>query len=179
MDRPKSSSWVVGTSAWIARRGGTTTSVYGRSTSFPRVRPLPPSPLCERADVPRADAERYYGFSTFAVQLNETTALENGSIPRTDSRLRPDQLALERGDVDEAEAEKKRVEEKQRAKRKALADAGQEVVPRFFVSDGERWKYDGQYCESSFGRLLGSMLMRLGCAVEKREKHSFGDPDIF
>ena len=111
------------------------------------------------ADVLPADAERYYGFSTFAVQLNETTTLENGSIPRTDSRLRPDQLALERGDVDEAEAEKKRVEEKQRAKRKTMVDAGQVVTPRFFVSNGEGWKYAGQYCESLPLGLGGSGLM--------------------
>ena len=48
------------------------------------------------------DPRRFYGFSHFALGLNETTPLDAGHAP-TDSRLRPDQLALERGDTEEAE----------------------------------------------------------------------------
>ncbi|KAL8280331.1 hypothetical protein RQP46_007248 [Phenoliferia psychrophenolica] len=102
-------------------------------------------------------AEKYYGFSTFAAQLNELTALEDSAIPASDSRLRPDQLALENGDVDLAEEEKKRVEEKQRMKRK---DAEHPPHPIFFMPDGEGWKYGGEY-------------------FALREKHAFVDPDIF
>lgn len=90
------------------------------------------------------DAERYYGFSKFSVELNETTEMEQG-FAATDSRLRPDQLALERGDIDEAEETKKRVEEKQRAKR----TAGTTPPPQHFIADGDGWKYSGQYCESN------------------------------
>jgi hypothetical protein len=72
--------------------------------------------------------------------------LESGSFALTDSRLRPDQLALERGDIDEAEETKKRVEEKQRAKR----TAGTTPPPQYFVAEGEGWKYAGQYCEFVF-----------------------------
>lgn len=50
-----------------------------------------------------------------ACQLNEP---ENGIAP-TDSRLRPDQRLMEDGRWDEANAEKLRLEEKQRAARRA------------------------------------------------------------
>ncbi|GAA5840651.1 hypothetical protein JCM9279_007390 [Rhodotorula babjevae] len=101
--------------------------------------------------------ERYYGFSRFAVTLNETTQLEEGLVAPTDSRLRPDQLAFERGDVDEAERIKALVEEKQRTKRKE----GRAAEPRWFKKAGENgWEYGGEYFEA-------------------REKKQIEDPDIF
>ncbi|BGP18444.1 hypothetical protein JCM10213_003177 [Rhodosporidiobolus nylandii] len=100
--------------------------------------------------------ERYYGFSHFAVTLNELTPLEEGQLAPSDSRLRPDQLAFERGDVDEAERLKALVEEKQRAKRKE----GRVAEPKWFTKEGEQWKYGGQYFDA-------------------REKKAFEDPDIF
>lgn len=60
------------------------------------------------------DSERYYNFTEFACQLNEP---EDGVAP-TDSRLRPDQRLMENGLWDEANAEKLRLEEKQRAARR-------------------------------------------------------------
>ena len=39
------------------------------------------------------EAEPYYGFSRFAVELNEVTSVEKSYIPPTDARLRPDQKA--------------------------------------------------------------------------------------
>ncbi|EMC92133.1 hypothetical protein BAUCODRAFT_569431 [Baudoinia panamericana UAMH 10762] len=85
------------------------------------------------------DAAKVYGFTTFAAALNEITAVEDGHLPPTDSRLRPDQRALEVGDVDKAEALKARLEERQRARRKVRETHGQEWRPRFFekVSGGE------------------------------------------
>ncbi|GAA5840076.1 hypothetical protein JCM11251_000596 [Rhodosporidiobolus azoricus] len=100
--------------------------------------------------------ERYYGFSSFAVTLNESTPLEEGHLAPTDSRLRPDQLAFERGDVDEAERLKQLVEEKQRAKRKE----GRAVEPRWFTEEGDRWSYGGRY-------------------FDVRDQSAFEDPDIF
>lgn len=50
------------------------------------------------------DAPKVYGFTAFAATLNEVTANEEGHVAPTDSRLRPDQAALEQGDVDKAEA---------------------------------------------------------------------------
>lgn len=57
---------------------------------------------------------RWYNFTVLAAQLNEP---ESGVAP-TDSRLRPDQRLMEEGLWDEANAEKLRLEEKQRAKRR-------------------------------------------------------------
>ncbi|GEM12824.1 oxysterol-binding protein, partial [Rhodotorula toruloides] len=113
--------------------------------------------LWQIADFP-PNPERYYGFSSFAVTLNETTPLEEGLVAPTDSRLRPDQLAFERGEVDEAERLKAQVEEKQRAKRKE----GKVGEPRWFskAASGEGWEYTGKYFEA-------------------REKKAFEDPDIF
>lgn len=78
------------------------------------------------------DAPRVYGFTTFAAALNEVTPLEEGRLPPTDSRLRPDQRALEDGEVDRAEALKARLEERQRGRRKVLEAHGQTWHPQFF-----------------------------------------------
>lgn len=55
-----------------------------------------------------------YYFSSLALVLNEP---EDG-VALTDSRLRPDQRLMEEGRWDEANAEKQRLEEKQRAVRR-------------------------------------------------------------
>lgn len=64
--------------------------------------------------MPPPDSHKYYGFTILAAQLNE---LEDGVAP-TDSRLRPDQRLMEEGHWDEANKEKLRLEEKQRAARR-------------------------------------------------------------
>lgn len=63
---------------------------------------------------PPADSDKYYGFTVLAAQLNEP---EDGVAP-TDTRLRPDQRLMEAGRWDEANQEKLRLEEKQRAERR-------------------------------------------------------------
>ena len=62
----------------------------------------------------RPESERYYNFTELACQLNE---MEEGLAP-TDSRLRPDQRLMEEGKWDDANDEKLRLEEKQRAARR-------------------------------------------------------------
>jgi hypothetical protein len=87
------------------------------------------------------NAAKFYGFTTFAAALNEITEVEAGHLPPTDSRLRPDQQALEMGDVDKAEGLKAKLEERQRARRKVLENKGQTWKPQFFEKidnvDGE------------------------------------------
>ena len=78
------------------------------------------------------DAPKIYGFTTFAAALNQITEIEDNHIPITDSRLRPDQQALERNEVDNAERLKARLEERQRARRKVLESHGQTWQPQFF-----------------------------------------------
>uniref|UniRef100_W5L3M4 Oxysterol-binding protein n=1 Tax=Astyanax mexicanus TaxID=7994 RepID=W5L3M4_ASTMX len=60
------------------------------------------------------NAENMYYFSSLALTLNE----EEAGVSLTDSRLRPDQRLMEAGQWDEANSEKQRLEEKQRAVRR-------------------------------------------------------------
>lgn len=91
-----------------------------------------PSVLAWRRRMPPEDSIKYYNFTTLAAQLNEP---EDGVAP-TDSRLRPDQRLMEDGKWDQANLEKVRLEEKQRAVRrqreaqveKAASD-GSEITP--------------------------------------------------
>ena len=86
------------------------------------------------------DAPKHYGLTTFAATLNEVTPIEDGKIPPTDSRLRPDQRALENGDLDRAEEIKVNLEEGQRARRREMESTGESWTPRWFVQvadDGE------------------------------------------
>lgn len=80
--------------------------------------------------------EKHYGFTTWAASLNQITAVEEGHIPPTDSRLRPDQRAAENQDMDSAEALKARLEERQRARRRVMEEHGEEWTPKWFVKGG-------------------------------------------
>lgn len=60
------------------------------------------------------NCSRYYQFRQFAMSLNELEAGMPNSVCPTDSRLCPDIRKLENGDIDGADVEKTRLEEKQR-----------------------------------------------------------------
>ncbi|CDR47831.1 CYFA0S38e00364g1_1 [Cyberlindnera fabianii] len=85
------------------------------------------------------DESSRWGFSVFASNLNEITAIEQGKIPVTDSRFRPDVRAYENGDIKSAETLKLEIEQRQRERRKLVADAGEVHIPSFFkkVGSGE------------------------------------------
>ncbi|XP_051522757.1 oxysterol-binding protein-related protein 7 isoform X3 [Myxocyprinus asiaticus] len=92
----------------------------------------------------------YYGFSSFAMEMNELTSDLKPLLPPTDTRLRPDQRLLEEGKIEETDKKKDEVEENQRERRKILAKRGEEHIPRFFrkTLDGagrEVWLYNGTY----------------------------------
>ncbi|KAG7279500.1 hypothetical protein CRUP_035886 [Coryphaenoides rupestris] len=74
---------------------------------------LPAKLLWKKYPLPE-NAEHMYFFSALALTLNE----EGEGVAATDSRLRPDQRLMEEGRWDEANAEKQRLEEKQRAVRR-------------------------------------------------------------
>ncbi|KAJ3148513.1 Oxysterol-binding protein- protein 3 [Geranomyces michiganensis] len=91
-----------------------------------------------------------YGFTSFAVELNELTPDLEGLLPETDTRYRPDQRMYEEGRADEAEAEKQRLEQKQRNYRKELEMAGKSWTPQWFTpaaGAADQWKYKGGYWE--------------------------------
>ncbi|XP_044193208.1 oxysterol-binding protein-related protein 7 isoform X2 [Thunnus albacares] len=92
-----------------------------------------PTPKCVWKPNPQPkDHLLYYGFSTFAMELNELTSDLRPFLPPTDSRLRPDQRMLEEGNVEGADNKKDELEEFQRERRKELAKKGEEHTPRFF-----------------------------------------------
>ena len=72
-------------------------------------------------------------------------------LPPTDTRFRPDQVAMEEGKYDLAASEKNRVEEKQRAKRRGRESSGQVHEPRWFrkgtceITGEEYWVSSGEY----------------------------------
>ncbi|CAD6888373.1 unnamed protein product [Tilletia controversa] len=101
--------------------------------------------LWEATEMPSM-AEDYYGFTYFAVSLNEVTPDIEPFLPPTDSRLRPDQRAMEDGDIDKAEDLKQKLEQAQRVRRKAAAEGGNgPIQPRWFhqSDEGVEWQYGG------------------------------------
>ena len=60
------------------------------------------------------DAMQQYGFTEFAMSLNELTREQLRNLPPTDSRLRPDTRALEDGDGHRANVSKAKIEEQNR-----------------------------------------------------------------
>uniref|UniRef100_A0A8D3DV23 Oxysterol binding protein-like 7 n=1 Tax=Scophthalmus maximus TaxID=52904 RepID=A0A8D3DV23_SCOMX len=92
-----------------------------------------PTPKCVWKPNPQPkDHLLFYGFSTFALELNELSARLRPLLPPTDSRLRPDQRMLEEGDVEESDRQKDAIEGFQRERRNQLAKRGEQHVPRFF-----------------------------------------------
>ncbi|XWS61961.1 hypothetical protein CRYUN_Cryun07bG0169700 [Craigia yunnanensis] len=88
-----------------------------------------------------------YNLTSFAITLNELTPGLQEKLPPTDSRLRPDQRHLENGEYDRANAEKQRLERRQRTSRK-LQENGWK--PRWFQRDDENrsFHYMGGYWEA-------------------------------
>ncbi|KAK4748545.1 hypothetical protein SAY87_015131 [Trapa incisa] len=88
-----------------------------------------------------------YNMTSFAITLNELTPGLQEKLPPTDSRLRPDQRHLENGEYDKANAEKQRLEKRQRMSRR-LQECGWK--PRWFERDGEKepFRFTGRYWEA-------------------------------
>ncbi|XP_039718504.1 oxysterol-binding protein-related protein 3 isoform X4 [Pteropus medius] len=92
--------------------------------------------------------EQYYGFTQFALELNDIDPLCVSSLPPTDTRFRPDQRFLEEGNLEEAETQKQRIEQLQRERRRVLEESSVEHQPRFFrKSDDDSWVSNGTYLE--------------------------------
>ncbi|KAM6460569.1 oxysterol-binding protein-related protein 6 isoform 7-T12 [Liasis olivaceus] len=96
--------------------------------------------------------ERYYGFTRFAIELNELDPALKDLLPKTDARFRPDQRHLEEGHLEAAAAEKQRIEELQRCQRRYLEENNMEHVPKFFkkvteANQRETWVSNDTYWE--------------------------------
>ncbi|XP_066468428.1 oxysterol-binding protein-related protein 6 isoform X6 [Tiliqua scincoides] len=96
--------------------------------------------------------ERYYGFTRFAIELNELDPALKDLLPQTDARFRPDQRLLEEGNLEAASAEKQRIEELQRSRRRYLEENNMEHIPKFFkkvidANQREAWVSNDTYWE--------------------------------
>ncbi|XP_010544433.1 PREDICTED: oxysterol-binding protein-related protein 1C isoform X1 [Tarenaya hassleriana] len=88
-----------------------------------------------------------YNLTRFAITLNELTPGLKEKLPPTDSRLRPDQRYLENGEFEMANAEKLRLEQRQRQARK-MQERGWK--PRWFEKEkgSDTYRYIGGYWEA-------------------------------
>ncbi|GBB85561.1 hypothetical protein RclHR1_12050006 [Rhizophagus clarus] len=93
-----------------------------------------------------------FNLTPFAITLNDLPDSLVPWISPTDSRLRPDQRAMELGNYNLASTEKVRLEEKQREKRKKREQGvAKEFVPRWFTKKIEKdtgelyWEFNYEY----------------------------------
>ncbi|KAI9814244.1 MAG: hypothetical protein M1827_003410 [Pycnora praestabilis] len=102
-----------------------------------------------------------FNLTPFVMTLNAIPERLRPYLPPTDTRLRPDQRAMEDGEYDLAATEKNRVEEKQRATRRRREAAGEEFVPHWFtkakhrVTGQEYWDFSGEYWKMRDGVAKG------------------------
>jgi len=124
---------------------------------------LPPKTIWKK-NPPLPGCEAFYYFTQLAIELNEPEP----DVAPTDCRLRPDQRLMENGKWDEANAEKLRIEEKQRAtRRKREAEAEQAMMegkpykdyePQWFAKQKDQWTggiihmFNGHYWDAKAKR---------------------------
>ncbi|XP_065117423.1 oxysterol-binding protein-related protein 3 isoform X2 [Paramisgurnus dabryanus] len=107
----------------------------------------PPSATCIwRTNPMPPDYEQYYGFTKYAMELNELDSVTKPFLPPTDTRLRLDQRLLEEGNVEAAEMQKQRIEQLQRERRRVLEENNITHQPRFFQkSKDDTWVSNNTY----------------------------------
>ncbi|RWS29937.1 hypothetical protein B4U80_06650 [Leptotrombidium deliense] len=98
-------------------------SSHGSSKGKPILETATPKVIWKRV-LPPPEYEKMYNLTLLAVQLNEP---ENRVAP-TDSRLRPDQRAMENGDWEQANRLKGLLEEKQRAVRRKREEEAEKAA---------------------------------------------------
>ncbi|KAK5855295.1 hypothetical protein PBY51_005407 [Eleginops maclovinus] len=110
----------------------------------------PPSATCIwRSNTMPVDQDQYYGFTQFAVELNELDSTLRPLLPTTDTRFRPDQRLLEEGNIEGAEEQKQRIEQLQRERKKVLQENNMTHQPRFFKkSNNDTWVSNNSYWET-------------------------------
>ncbi|CCH43441.1 Oxysterol-binding protein [Wickerhamomyces ciferrii] len=92
-----------------------------------------------------------FNLTSYAITLNEGHPDLVPFLSRGDTRLRPDQRAMENGLYDDASNFKNEVEVKQRMARKQREEQGIDYKPSYFIKEihpvtkEEYWKYNGDY----------------------------------
>jgi hypothetical protein len=91
-----------------------------------------------------------YNFTNFTYELLELAENAESVLPPTDSRFRPDRLALERNNLTLANSEKVRVESLQRERENQRQKSGQMYVPRWFYRDDDNiWHFGDKYWQET------------------------------
>ncbi|KAG5359925.1 Oxysterol-binding protein-like protein C2F12.05c [Yarrowia sp. C11] len=105
-----------------------------------------------------------FNLTPFAITLNALPDRLKPWLAPTDTRLRPDQRAMEEARYDDAATEKNRVEEKQRAARREREAKGEVYKPRFFeeakhpVTGEAYFKYNGEYWKERGEKKFTNMM---------------------
>uniref|UniRef100_A0A8C1NGG3 Oxysterol-binding protein n=1 Tax=Cyprinus carpio TaxID=7962 RepID=A0A8C1NGG3_CYPCA len=133
---------------------------------------LTPKLLWKKYPLPE-NAENMYYFSSLALTLNE----EEEGVCWTDSRLRPDQRLMEAGRWDEANIEKQRLEEKQRATRRRREAEASKAVDEGQGFEGYRPLWFHQRTDEMTGETI---YVYKGGYWEAKERQEWSMcPDIF
>ncbi|OAR02136.1 hypothetical protein LLEC1_07302 [Akanthomyces lecanii] len=92
-----------------------------------------------------------FNLTPFVLTFNHIDDKLKQWIAPTDSRLRPDQRAMEDGEYDFAATEKNRLEENQRARRRKREESGEHFTPAWFsrarceVTGEQYWQFNHKY----------------------------------
>ncbi|XP_058209101.1 oxysterol-binding protein-related protein 3C-like [Rhododendron vialii] len=118
--------------------------------------PLPGTKLKEVWRVAEAPKDDKFQYTYFAHKINSLDTAPK-KLLASDSRLRPDRYALEKGDLSRAGSEKSRLEERQRAEKRIKETKGLQHTPRWFDltseiaptpwGELEVYHYNGKYDE--------------------------------
>ncbi|XP_057484692.1 oxysterol-binding protein-related protein 3C-like [Actinidia eriantha] len=118
--------------------------------------PLPGTELKEVWRVAAVPENDKFQYTHFAHKINSFETAPK-KLLASDSRLRPDRYALEKGDLLKAGSKKSSLEERQRAEKRHREDKGHQFTPKWFDlteeitptpwGDLEIYQYNGKYTE--------------------------------
>ncbi|KAI5682412.1 hypothetical protein M9H77_03640 [Catharanthus roseus] len=118
--------------------------------------PLPGTKLEEVWHVANAPENDKFQYTHFGHKINSFETAPK-KLLASDSRLRPDRMALEKGDLSKAGSEKSSLEERQRAERRTREAKDDKFIPKWFDltreisptpwGDLEVYEYNGKYAE--------------------------------
>lgn len=118
--------------------------------------PLPGTELKEVWKVADAPENDRFQYTYFAHKINSVDTAPK-KLLASDSRLRPDRYALEKGDLSQSGFEKGRLEERQRVEKRNREAEGHQFTPRWFDltseinptpwGDLEVYSYNGKYTQ--------------------------------
>ncbi|ONK76924.1 uncharacterized protein A4U43_C02F1300 [Asparagus officinalis] len=118
--------------------------------------PLPGTELKEVWRVAAAPENDKFQYTHFAHKINSFDTAPKKLLP-SDSRMRPDRYALEKGDMSKSASEKSRLEEMQRAEKRTREAKGLPFKPKWFNmteeivttpwAELEVYEYNGKYAE--------------------------------